>query len=176
MRKISSFALSAAALGALGWMATAQAQPAPEGTPAPSGSPTASMAAPAPEAAPAPTPAPDAAAPAPDASGTPAPAPDAGPKAKPMKHHHMKSASMHHKAEGGDAAVEDLNAKSLSAAKDGKSFAPPTDMGKTSSSKPAKSMMHRHHKHVVHHAAAASPDASPAPAPDASPAPADAPK
>ena len=47
VRKITSIGLSAAALGALGWIATAQAQPAPEGTPSPA------MAAPAP-AAPAP--------------------------------------------------------------------------------------------------------------------------
>jgi hypothetical protein len=87
-----------------------------------------------------------------------------------MKHHHMKSASTHHKAEGGDAAVEDLNAKSLSDAKEGKSFAPPT---KTGEMKPGKPMMHKHMHHHMHHHAKPAPDASAAPAPDATPAPAD---
>ncbi len=171
MRKITSFGLSAAALGALGWIATAQAQPAPEGTTAPPA--TAPAAAPAaPEAAPAPAAPADAApaaAPAPDAA---APAADA--PAKPVHHHHAKMAKTTKTAKGvhrgadSDAAVEDLNAKSLSAAKSGTSFAPATTPDKAPA-KPAKPMKAKHHHHMMKKPAAA-PDA---PAPDATPAPAD---
>jgi hypothetical protein len=175
VRKITRFGLSAAALGALGWIATApitaQAQPAPEGTTAP---PAAAPAAPAaPEAAPAaPADAAPAAAPAPDAAA-PAEAPAAAP-AKKMHHHHAKMAKMSskgvHRGGESDAAVEDLNAKSLSAAKSGTSFAPATTPdkapGKTMKTMKAK----HHHHHMMMKKAAAAADA---PAPDATPAPAD---
>ncbi len=174
MRKITSFGLSAAALGALGWIATAQAQPAPEGTTAPPATAPAAAAPAAPEAAPAPAPAapadaaPAAAAPAPDAAA-PAEAP-----AKPVHHHHAKMAKTTkmtkgvHRGADSDAAVEDLNAKSLSAAKSGTSFAPATTPDKAPA-KPAKTMKAKHHHHMMKKAAAA----ADAPAPDATPAPAD---
>jgi len=150
VRKITSLGLSAVALGALGWIATAQAQSAPEGTPAPTNmAPPAPPPAAAPAPAPAPTPAPAESAPAaaaPDA--TPAPAAPAKPK------HHVahaaKSGAVHRgKTAAGDAAVEDLNARSLSAAKSGTNFAPattPAPAPKKEKAPPAKKpMKHMHH-------------------------------
>jgi hypothetical protein len=97
--------------------------------------------------------APDTSAPAADTS-TPAAAP------APAKHHHMMhKSSMAPKAEAGDAAVEDLNAKSLDDAKAGKSFAPPTP---TPMAKPMAKPMHHHH--MMKKPAAPPADA---PAPDA---------
>jgi hypothetical protein len=85
--------------------------------------------------------------------------------------HHMKP-SVHHGGDGGDAAVEDLNAKSLSAAKSGTSFSPT----KMTPPAPKKAMVHKHHpKHTMHRAQKA-PDASPAPEATPAPAPTDAPK
>jgi hypothetical protein len=173
VRKITSFGMGAAALGALSWMAAAQAQPAPEGTPAPMAAPAPAPApaAPAPMATPAPA-APEAApaAPAEAAPAASAPAPDAAapePAAKPMKHHkaHMMKGTKH-KAEAGDAAVDDLNAKSLSAAKAGTSFSAATK----TPPEPAKTKMkpmHHHHHHMMMKKAATPP------APEATPAPAD---
>ncbi len=157
VRKMTSFGMTAMALGALGWVAAAQAQtaPAPEGTPAPT---TSVPAAPAP--APTPAPAPEAApAPADTAPAASTPAPDAGstPAAAPMKtkHHHashMAKSGKSHKAEAGDAAVEDLNAKSLSAAKSGTSFAPATTPtpapAKTTGKGMSKSGKTMHHHHM----------------------------
>jgi hypothetical protein len=88
--------------------------------------------------------------------------------------HHVSKASHETK---GDAAVDDLNAQSLDAAKAGKSFTPPTTTpppakATKSSGKPAA-----HHTH--HHASkkpAPAPDASTAPAPDSSAPPATPPK
>ena len=178
MRKISTFGMTAAAMGALGWMAAAQAQTAPEGTPAP----TSTMPAPA---APAPTPAPAAPAPseaapaapapsdqtpaagtsAPDTSSTAAPEEAKPAKMKPM-HHKMKGMKHDsvHRGSGGDAAVDDLNAKSLAAAKSGTSFAPATTP--TAAPMKAKSMKPMHHHHMKKKPAAepAAPDATPAPA------------
>jgi hypothetical protein len=99
--------------------------------------------------------APDTSAPAAADTSTPAAAP------APAKHHHMMhKASMAPKAEAGDAAVEDLNAKSLEDAKAGKSFAPPTPT--PAPAKPMAKPMHHHHM-------AKKPAAPPAdaPAPDA---------
>ena len=79
---------------------------------------------------------------------------------------------MHHHAESGDSAVEDLNAKSLSAAKAGTSFTPPTHMSEEKPSHSGKPM-HKHMSHVHHHTKPASDSsaaAAPAPAPDAAPA------
>jgi hypothetical protein len=147
VRKITSLGLSAVALGALGWIATAQAQSAPEGTPAPT-----NMAPPAPPPvaapAPAPAPAPAEAAPAAAAPETPAPAP-----AKPKHHgmtHAAKSGAVHRgKSTPGDAAVEDLNARSLSAAKSGTSFSPATTPAPAPTKEKAppakKPMKHMHH-------------------------------
>jgi hypothetical protein len=101
--------------------------------------------------------APDTSAPAADTS-TPAAAP------APAKHHHMMhKASKAPKAEAGDAAVEDLNAKSLEDAKAGKSFAPPTPT--PAAAKPMAKPMHHHH--AMKKPAAPAADAS-APAPDSS--------
>jgi hypothetical protein len=101
MRKTSIFGLSVLAFAVSSWVTVANAQ--------------------------APTP--------PDA--TPAPAADApAPDAKPMKHMKMKHHMMHEKtyrsaktgkltgSKEGDAMVEDLNDKSLAAAKAGTSFTP----------------------------------------------------
>ena len=108
MRRITTLAFSTAMLAAAGWIAGAHAQATP---PAPAAPPA--------NSAPAQSAAPDTSAPA-DTS-TPAAAPKA------TKHHHMMhKSSKAPKAEAGDAAVEDLNAKSLDDAKAGKSFAPPT--------------------------------------------------
>ncbi len=140
MRKITSLGLSAVALGALGWIATAQAQPV--GTPAPTSAPP-----PAPPPAAEPAPAPAEPAPAAAAPETPAPAP-----AKPKHHasHAAKSGAVHRgKTAEGDAAVEDLNARSLSAAKSGTNFAPattPAPAPKKEKATPAKKpSKHMHH-------------------------------
>jgi hypothetical protein len=86
--------------------------------------------------------------------------------------HHGKGMHMKGKAKAttkGDAAVEDLNAQSLDAAKSGKAYAPPTTpVADKAATKPAK-MSHHHHKAAKKAAAAdaaPAPDAS-APAPDA---------
>ncbi len=139
MRKISTLGLSMAILAAAGWLAQASAQPAP-----------------------------DSSAPAPSSdSSTAAPA-DAAPAAKPMHKHHAAPKGIHRGTPKGDAAVEDLNAQSLSAAKSGTAFKPATTP--TPAKAPMKGMkgMHHHHKKA---AAAPAADAS-APAPDAAaPAP-----
>jgi hypothetical protein len=150
--------MTAVALGALGWVATAQAQNAPEGTPAPAMAPAPAAPAAQPAPAPAPAPAPEAApAPADTAPAASTPAPDAGsaPAAAPAKTKHHKSMhaskgktmSMHRGAEGGDAAVEDLNAKSLSAAKSGSNYTPSKadEAPMKSTSKTSKPMHHHHH-------------------------------
>ena len=143
MRRITTLACSTAILAATGWIASAHAQAA------------------APDAsAPAQSAAPDNSAPAADSS-TPAAAP------APAKHHHtMHKSSKAPKAEAGDAAVEDLNAKSLEDAKAGKSFAPHTPT--PAAAKPASKPMHHHH--MAKKAAAPPADSSaPAPAPDSTP-------
>jgi len=141
VRRITTLAFSTAMLAASGWIATAHAQAAAPDTSAPAQSA-----------------APDTSAPAAD-TGTPA--------AAPAKHHHaMHKASKAPKAEAGDAAVEDLNAKSLDDAKAGKSFAPPTPTPAAESKPMAKPM---HHHHAMKKPAAPPADSSaPAPAPDSS--------
>ena len=160
MRKTTTFGAAVIALAASGWIATAAAQAPAPADPAPATPPTT-------DAAP------------------PAATPDATTKpAKPMHHKKMMSSKMGTMGKGklkgtvkGDEAVDDLNAKSLDAAKSGKSFAPPTTPisepaahekgGKMM--KPAHSMKMKHH--MAKKAMEAKPDAS-APAPDASaPAP-----
>jgi hypothetical protein len=72
-----------------------------------------------------------------------------------------KTMSMHRGAEGGDAAVEDLNAKSLSAAKSGTNFTPTkADEAPMKSTKKSSKPVHHHH-HMAKKAA--SPDAAAAP-------------
>ncbi len=141
MRKISTLGLSLAILAATGWLAQASAQAAP-----------------------------DASAPAPSSdSSTPAPADSGAAPAAPAKtthKHHMSSKGIHRGTTKGDAAVEDLNAQSLSAAKAGTAFKPATTP--TPDKAPAKSMkgmkgMHHHKK-----AAAPAAPAADAPAPDSS--------
>jgi hypothetical protein len=139
VRKISTLGLSLAVLAATGWLAQASAQSAPD-TSAPAAS-----------------------------SDTAAPAADTTPPAK-TKAHHAKGSHGKGKAKAatkGDAAVEDLNAQSLDAAKAGKAYAPPTTPVATKAAKPAKTS-HHHHKAAKKAAAdaAPAPDAS-APAPDA---------
>jgi hypothetical protein len=132
VRRITTLAFSTAMLAASGWIATAHAQAAAPDTSAPAQSA-----------------APDTSAPAAD---TAAPAP--------AKHRHaMHKSSKAPKAEAGDAAVEDLNAKSLDDAKAGKSFAPPTP---TPMAKPMAKPVHHHH--MMKKPAAPAADA---PAPDA---------
>ena len=71
-----------------------------------------------------------------------APAADAAPAAPAKTHHHHKAAA---KPDAGDAATDDLNAKSLDDAKAGKSFAPPTPTPDTSkAAAPKKAMTHKH--------------------------------
>ncbi len=154
MRKTTTFGAAVIALAASGWIATASAQ-APADTPAP----------------------------APDASTPAAPAPDAKPAPKKMHHHAMMS---HGKGKlvgtkVGDKEVEDLNDKSLDAAKEGKSFSPPTtpmseptahagDKMKPATKKPMK-------HHMAKKAAPEAPaDASAPPADSSAPAPAPAPE
>lgn len=161
MHKITTFGLSLAALAASGWLATANAQ--------------------APDASPAATP------PSSD-STTPASGDASSPEAtkpapKPM-HHHMHTMhsmhSMHSDSMGGgkgagDAAVEDLNAQSLDAAKAGKSFTPPTTTpteGKSMGKPMGKWTHHHHHMAPKKPAEASAPSdssAPPAPAPDSAP-------
>ena len=94
----------------------------------------------------------------------------------------MHKSSKAPKAEAGDAAVEDLNAKSLDDAKAGKSFAPPTptptegkSMGKPEGKPMGKWTHHHHHmapKKPAEPAEATAPSdssAPPAPAPDSTP-------
>jgi 2-oxoglutarate dehydrogenase E2 component (dihydrolipoamide succinyltransferase) len=142
--------MAAATVAAFGWVAAAQAQPAPEGTPAPMAAPAPAPTAPAPADT-----APAASTPAPD-STAPAPAKTKHHKAA----HATKTSSKHHDA--GDAAVDDLNAKSLSAAKAGTSFAPAT---KTTPA-PVKSTKKPVHHHLMKKKAAtpSAPEATPAPA------------
>ncbi len=105
----------------------------------------------------------DQAAPAPDTS-TAAPA-DTAP-AKPVHHKHAGHKASKPKSEAGDAAVDDLNAKSLEAAKGGKPFTPGSDAPKAAPAKKALKPMHHHH----HMKMAAKPaDDAAAPAPDATP-------
>jgi len=120
-----------------------------------------------PAPAPADTPAPAADAPAPDA------------KAAPKKVHH-KMVPKHEKLKptaAGDAAVDDLNAKSLDAAKEGKSFAPPTTPAPAKATPAKLEKKKAPAKHKVKKAEKAeappAPDAAPAaPAPEPAPAPA----
>jgi hypothetical protein len=81
------------------------------------------------------------------------------------KSHSMKAGGVHRGSEAGDAAVDDLNAKSLSAAKAGTSFAPPT----TPAAEPAKAST----KTTKHHHMKKKPAADTAAAPEGTPAPAD---
>ncbi len=170
MRKTTTFGAAVIALAASGWIATAAAQ------------------APAPDAAP-PAPTTDAAPPAaaPDASSKPD---DSSKPAKPMHHHKkMMSSKMDKMGKGklkgtvkGDEAVDDLNSKSLDAAKSGKSFAPPTTpISEPAAHEKGDKMSSKHMMKMKHHMAKKAKDATPdasAPAPDASaPAPdASAPK
>jgi hypothetical protein len=141
---IPTIGLSVALLAATGWVAQASAQAA----------------------------APDASAPAADSS-TP-PADSSAPAPKPAKHHHTKTTGVHRGANTnkvrGDAAVEDLNAQSLDAAKTGKAFTPPTSLPASASKPAGKSTaksgksMHHHHKK----AAAPAPADSSAPPADSS--------
>jgi hypothetical protein len=125
-------------LAAAGWIASAHAQATPPDTSAPAAT--------------------DSNAPAATDTSTPAEAP------KPAKHHHMThKTGMAPKAEAGDAAVEDLNTKSLDDAKAGKSFAPPTPT--PAAAAPMKKPMHHHH--MMKKAAEA--PAADTPAPDAAP-------
>jgi hypothetical protein len=143
----TTLGLSLAALATSGWLATANAQATDQQAP-PADTST---------AAPADT----------------APA-DAAP-AKPMHHKHaMHHGSMASKGgDAGNAAVEDLNEKSLDAAKGGKPFTP----GGAAPIEAPKQPLHPMHRHLHHHmsppkpaddAAAPAPDAA-APAPDAAP-------
>lgn len=115
MRKTYVLGLPVLALAVTGWVATASAQQAPA---APDQS--AAPAAPDQSAAPA----------APDQSAAPAAGGDTGaaPAPAPKKHHAMKRSGHHKMAKDhklhGDAAVADLNAQSLAAAKSGKPFTP----------------------------------------------------
>ena len=162
MRKTTTFGAAVIALAASGWIATAAAQ--------------------APDPAAATPPTTDAAPPAPDAATK-----DATKPTKPMHHKKMMSMKSGKMGKGklvgtakGDAAVEDLNAKSLDAAKDGKSFAPPTTPVSEPAAHAGDKMAPKHamkpmKHHMMKKAAEPKPDAA-APAPDAStPAP-DAPK
>jgi hypothetical protein len=149
VRKFTTLGLSVAALAASGWLMAAQAQSTP----------------------PADTPAPAA------DSSTPAPAADStAPKAKPMHHKTMHGKKMSSKADAGDSAVDDLNAKSLSDAKSGTAFAPPTNptpdkamskSDKGSKTSKTKKPMHHHAKKATKPAADAPAADSSAPAPDA---------
>ena len=73
---------------------------------------------------------------------------------------------VHRGAEGGDAAVEDLNTKSLNAAKSGTSFAPATTPtpAPAKAGKSGKTAMHHHHHHASKKADAAAPEGTTAPA------------
>jgi hypothetical protein len=81
----------------------------------------------------------------------------------------MSKGSSHHASEAGDAAVDNLNAKSLSAAKSGTSFAPATTPTpekapmKTTKGSKGKTM---HHHHTMKKPAdtAAAPEGTAAPA------------
>jgi hypothetical protein len=150
VRRITTIAFSTAMLATAGWIAGAHAQPTPPAQSAPAAPPDTS--------APAQSAAPDTSAPADNSAPAEAP--------KPAKHHHMMhKSSKASKAEAGDAAVEDLNAKSLDDAKAGKSFAPPTPTP-AAEAKPAAKPMHHHH---VTKKPAAPPADSSAPAPDSTP-------
>jgi hypothetical protein len=158
VRKTTTFGAAVIALAASGWIATAAAQ-APADAPAPS----------------------------PDASTPAAPSTDEKPAPKKMMHHHAMASHGKGKLVGtkvGDKEVEDLNAKSLDAAKEGKSFAPPTtpmseptahagDKGTTMKHKPMK---HHMAKAKTPAGAAPSSDASAPPADSSTPAPAPAPE
>jgi hypothetical protein len=133
-----------AILAATGWLAQASAQAAPDNS-----APAASS-----------------------DSSTPAPADSGSAPAKPAHKHHASSKGIHRGATTkGDAAVEDLNAQSLSAAKSGTAFKPATTP--TPAKAPAKSKgktMH-HHKKAAPAADSSAPAAdssAPAPAPDSS--------
>jgi hypothetical protein len=151
LHKITTFGLSLAALAASGWLATASAQ--------------------APDASPAATP------PSSDATA-PATGDTSKPPAKPV-HHHSHAMASHSSASKGDAAVDDLNAQSLDAAKAGKSFTPPTttptegkSMAKPEGKTMAKPMHHHHHMPAKKPADAGAPadgGTPPAPAPDSTP-------
>ncbi len=123
---------------------------------------------------------------APAPADTPAPAADTpapDDKAPPKKMHH-KMVPKHEKLKptaAGDAAVDDLNAKSLDAAKEGKSFTPPTTPAPAKAT-PAKAekkkLPAKHHavkKAETSEAPPAPEAAAPAPAPEPAPAPAPAP-
>ncbi len=101
------------------------------------------------------------------ATDTPAPAADTTAPAKPAHKHHAKTMAIHRGSEAGDAAVDDLNAKSLSAAKSGTAFTPPANADKKDM--PATKTTKKPATKAVHHKKKAAPaaDAAPAPAPDA---------
>lgn len=92
------------------------------------------------------------------------------PMMKHMHHHMAKGHGMHGMKSGdtksGDTAVDDLNAQSLDAAKEGKSFSPPTSTPAAaegsekgmSGMKHNGKMMHHHHKMMKKAAAPASGD------------------
>ncbi len=144
MRKTTTLGAAVIALAASGWIATASAQ-APADTPAPST---------------------DAAAPA---------APDSKPAPK-KTHHHATMSHGKGKLVGtavGDKEVEDLNAKSLDAAKEGKSFAPPTTPMSEPTAHAGDKMKPATKKPMKHHMAKAKTKAAPEAPADASAPPAD---
>jgi hypothetical protein len=79
----------------------------------------------------------------------------------------MKAGSAHAGGDSGNAAVEDLNAQSLDAAKAGKSFTPSATPAPAA--KPAAKPMHMMHHHNMATKKAAAPADSSAPAPDSAP-------
>jgi hypothetical protein len=153
LHKITTFGLSLAALVASGWLATASAQ--------------------APDASPAATPpSSDSTTPASGDTSTP----DATKPAPKAMHHHTHAMHWHSMSASkgaGDAAVEDLNAQSLDAAKAGKSFTPPSttpteekSMAKPEGKSMAKPMHHHHHMAAKKPADTSAPsDSSTPPAP-----------
>ena len=94
------------------------------------------------------------AAPAPADSSAPAPAKASAPTKKATHH----GGAAHVSKDAGNAAVEDLNAQSLDAAKSGKSFTPPTTTEKPPAPSKTKAKP-THHHHIAKKAAPA--DATP---------------
>jgi len=88
---------------------------------------------------------------------TSAPAPADTAPAKPVHHKHSSHKASTPKSEAGDAAVDDLNAKSLDAAKGGKPFNPTSAAPAASPAKKLPPIHHHHHKKP----AAPAPDATP---------------
>ncbi len=162
MRRITTLAFSAALLASTGGLSPIFAQAAPPAS-APAAPPAAAPATPPAASEPAPAPAGDATTtPAGDTSSTPAKAP--------KTHHHAKASAkaspkdVHRgPATAGDAAVDDLNAKSLDAAKSGTNFTPPAPSKAEPAAKGAKSTKPAPH----HHAKKPAAKPADAPAPDA---------